>query len=416
MCPHFVIISDDLSGGMNIGVEFATAGLRSVLASYLQLLTGNADVLIVNTETRNKLSSEAYLAAQKAAEATRSFSPEIVVKKIDSLLRGSIWPEIDAVREVYGFDRCLLLAASPKINRTTIHATHYVDGELLEAARQRVDPSSSVTESLLPSVLDAPSAALLDIDVIRQGANAIQAWFQKTEDFLCVADCTSQDELNAVVTAAYAEGIRFFAGTYGLGEALCRIKRETDQPVLVVVGSLSLATHQQVDYLAQRPDCAHICIRYDSSFFDRPVAEQAQQYRSAMELSSNHVSCVIFQMSVLPEAARQLWHQAAAYGLDATAVSERIDAVMKATLEPFLPQYGGFVATGGSTANSLFQLFQADSLSLEGLEVLPGTPGARIVGGGYDGLPFIAKPGSQGNDDALARLVDYVRLMATRAQ
>jgi uncharacterized protein YgbK (DUF1537 family) len=186
--------------------------------------------------------------------------------------------------------------------------------------------------------------------------------------------------------------------------------------VLVVVGSLSSAAHRQVDFLGQRSDCAHILVEYNAKFFSTPVIEFAEQYKRKMALSLHNASCVIFQMSVLPDAAQQLWDQAAVHGFDKAAVAERIDALMRATLEPFLPQYHGFVAAGGSTANSLFQLFHAEGLCLDAAEVLLGTPGARLVGGEYDGVPFIAKPGSQGDDDALLRLVDYVQRVATRAQ
>jgi uncharacterized protein YgbK (DUF1537 family) len=379
-------------------------------------LTVDADVLIVDTETRNESSAAAYHITHEMTQSIRAYTPEVVVKKIDSLLRGSIWAEIEAVGEVYGFDRCLLVVASPKLNRTTVKGYHYVDGELLEVARQRVDPSSSVIGSYIPATLGAPLAQLLDIDVIRQGVRAIQVRIQESEGFLLIADCTDQHELNIVVAVAYEVGIRFFAGTYGLGEALCRLRFESAKPVLVVVGSLSSAAHQQADYLARRSDCVHIQLRYDASFFDMPVAEQARQYETEMRMSLNGVSCVIFQVSVLPDEAQQLWNWAVTHGLDTAAVSDRIDALMRAILEPFLSLYGGFVATGGSTANSLFQLLKADGLRLDAIEVLPGTPGARLVGGDYDGLPFIVKPGSQGDDDALARMVDYVYLVAANAQ
>jgi uncharacterized protein YgbK (DUF1537 family) len=70
---------------------------------------------------------------------------------------------------------------------------------------------------------------------------------------------------------------------------------------------------------------------------------------------------------------------------------------------------GGFIATGGATAHGLFSLLGADGFQLEMREVLPGTPGARLVGGPYDGVPFVAKPGSQGGEDALVRLARYIR-------
>ena len=412
MPPRFVVLSDDLSGGMNIGVEFASHGLKTFLAQHGQPPT-EADVFIVDTETRDASLDAAYEKTRQMAESTRANAPDIVVKKIDSLLRGSVWPEIDAVRTGYAFDRCLLVAASPKLNRTTLHGYHYVDGELLHEARRRVDPSSSVIESYVPTVLNAPSVELLDIDVIRQGRDDIHDWIQGTDAFLLVADCTDQDELNATVSAAYAAGIRFFAGTYGLGEALCRLGPPTARPILVVVGSLSLAAKQQVDYLARRENCVHVQIKYDSAFFERSVQQLADDYRTEIQSAVDGASCLIFRVSAEPDGVQAVWQQAASFGLDKAAVAEGIAVLTSAILEPMLAQFGGFVATGGSTANGLFQLLGADGLVLDATEVLPGTPGAKLVGGEFDGIPFIAKPGSQGGEDALALLVDYVRMTSS---
>lgn len=414
MKSEFVIIADDLSGGMNIGVEFAVAGLHTVLVQHADDCP-QADVLIVDTATRNAPADVAYRSTRQAAQAAKLCAPEIVVKKIDSLLRGSIWPEIKAVREVFGFERCLLLAASPKLKRTTINGDHYIDGRLLESVRHEVDPSSQSDGSYIPAVLGDPPVTLLTIDLIRQGTAAVEASIRQATTFLLVADCTSQAELNTVVSAAYAADIRFFAGTYGLGEALCKLSRPDPHPILVVVGSLSAAAQQQVDYLRRESGCVPIQVDYNPPFFDTPIAEIAGRYQEALQAALNQPgACVIFQLSVSADKAQGVWQRAAERGLDQVAVSTRIDRLMAMVLEPVLPDCGGFVATGGATANTLFQLLKADGLALDAAEVLPGTPGARLIGGIYDGLSFIAKPGSQGDADALARLVDYSWRVAIR--
>src|SRR5690606_21791770 len=96
-------------------------------------------------------------------------------------------------------------------------------------------------------------------------------------------------------------------------------------------------------------------------------------------------------------------------GLNREAVSRRIDSLLQYLVEPVLARVSGIVATGGSTAHSLFTQLNAYGLRLEAQEVLPGTPGARVIGGPHDGLPFVAKPGSQGDEDALVRLAQYMK-------
>jgi uncharacterized protein YgbK (DUF1537 family) len=89
---------------------------------------------------------------------------------------------------------------------------------------------------------------------------------------------------------------------------------------------------------------------------------------------------------------------------------------LKYLVDSVVGRVGGLVATGGATAHSLFTQLNAQGLRLEAQEVLPGTPGARVKGGPYDGLPFVAKPGSQGDEDALVRLAHYMKKASVRSQ
>ncbi|MBZ0303721.1 MAG: hypothetical protein K8J31_28535 [Anaerolineae bacterium] len=404
------ILTDDLSGGMNIGVEFSAAGMETLLVQ--AGVVRDAEVLIVNTETRNRAPDVAYQTVREAARTLRQMAPEIVVKKIDSLLRGAIGQEVTAVREVFGFERCLLVAASPKIGRKTVGGYHHVDSYLLEMVLPQVDPSSPIEGSNILTIVgkqtDLP-IELIGLDTIYEGAAAIRTRIQQSKAGVLVADCAEQADLNRVVEAAYRAGIRFFAGTYGMGEALSRLYEQPGRPTLFLIGTLSAVAHQQVQALKDAFACAHIQVAYDETFLDRSAADYALPYRAALTDALAMYPHVILQVSTLPDQAEQLWYEAMLRGIDRAEIAARIDALVRAVLTPMPVGLGGFVATGGTTAFSLFGLLGADGLRLETREILPGTPGARIVGGPHDGLPFIAKPGSQGADDALVRLARYVQ-------
>jgi uncharacterized protein YgbK (DUF1537 family) len=83
--------------------------------------------------------------------------------------------------------------------------------------------------------------------------------------------------------------------------------------------------------------------------------------------------------------------------------------LLQAILRPVIGEFSGFIASGGATANALYHLLDADRLELEAQAVLPGVPLARLRGGAHDGAPFIAKPGSQGAEDALCHLLTAVQ-------
>jgi uncharacterized protein YgbK (DUF1537 family) len=340
-----------------------------------------------------------------------------VVKKIDSLLRGQIGIEVAAIKDAFGFDKCVLIAASPKLGRKTTGGYHYVGNYLLEMVRPQVDPGSTVVGSHILSILSAQTSLpvdLIDLGTIRQGAGAIQAKIGQSSASILVSDCAEQVDLDLVIEAAYGMGIRFFAGTYGLGEALTRLSYVRDRPVLFVVGSLSAAAYLQVNHLIDHLPCQYIRVDYDATFLDKPIDAFGADYRERLQQATAHSDYVVLQVAGLPDQVERLWQSALERGLDREAVSQRIDALLQYLVEPVLSGVSGVVATGGATAHGLFAQINAHGLRLEVHEVLPGTPGARVIGGPHDGLPFVAKPGSQGDEDALVRLAQYVRRASIR--
>jgi uncharacterized protein YgbK (DUF1537 family) len=415
---RYGIVADDLSGGMNIGVEFSSVGLSTMLVQDEHRLVGDQpEVLILDTETRHESAEVAYRRTFAAAQVLRKYVPDVVVKKIDSLLRGQIGMEVTALKDVFGFEKCLFIAASPKLGRRTAGGYHYVGNYLLEMVRAQVDPSSTVEGSHILSILAAQTDLpldLIDTDTIRQGGDAIRAKIIESAAAILVSDCADQNALDLVVESAYAAGIRFFAGTYGLGEALVRLSYDRERPILFVVGSLSATAYVQVNHMVDHLPCQLVRIEYDETFLDMPVEAFAASYAGQLQAALMRSPYVVLQTAGLPDQVERLWQHAVRRNLDRDAVSQRIDRLLQHLVEPVLPGISGLVATGGSTANSVFSLLNADGLQLQGDEVLPGTPGARVVGGPYGGLPFVAKPGSQGNEDALVRLAQYVQKASVR--
>lgn len=408
------IIADDLSGGMNIGVEFSSSGLRTTLMQQLQVSAIDTDVLIFDTATRIAAPEMAVRSVQEAAAILKAYDPLMVVKKIDSLLRGAVGYELEAVQKVFGFQKCLLVAASPKLGRTTVAGNQLVDGQLLEQVRQRVDPSSTTEGSYIPSILAAQTQLPVDVlklEELEADTEAVVSRIRQSTASVLVADCQEQAGLNHVVRAAYSAGVRYYAGTYGLGEALALLLRPVLPPVLLVVGSLSAAAYEQVAYLKRALRCPHIQVRYDESFLNADVEAYARDYQASLQAALEDAPFVILQVSgALPEV-ELLWRTADRLGMERSTISARVDAMLQAIVKPLLPEIGAVVATGGSTAHSIFSLTQADALQLATHEILPGTPAARLMGGAYTGMPFVAKPGSQGDRDALVRLAQHVREM-----
>lgn len=413
MSLKFGILADDLSGSNGIGVEFARHHMATMVtqdATAIAKVGKDIDVLIVDTESRYDAGDASFRKTLEAARALAQLNPACVVKKIDSLLRGPIGFDIDAIMQVYGFDKCLFAAASPKMGRITIGGYQLVEGCLLTTQMRSVDPSGKAESSYIPSILSRQSGkslGLIATETVSQGLEAIVEFLKTADAQILVADSASQYELNNVVAAAYAAGIRFFAGSYGLGEALhpFGMQEVKTAPILVVAGSTSDMTRKQVARLERETGFKSVVIRFGRNFFHEPV----EQFAVAIEKQLAGCGDVVIHTSGSYEEAEQLWRWAEEEGWSRNALSERIEQLIQHLVRPFLPKCDGFVFSGGATANSVFKLLNADGLSLTGQEVLPATPLTYVCGGAYHGLPYLTKPGSFGSEDDLVTMIKFMK-------
>jgi len=383
------VLADDLSGGMNIGVEFAQDGYLTQVIHHEQPEPA-CDVLIINTDTRNLSPKKAFAIVQNSARTLRTHSPKVFVKKIDSLMRGNIGQEIDAVIVESDFRCVLLTPAAPKLMRQVFNGYIHVDGKPLKANNTALDPLSMPAATHVGEILSGQTQHHihhLDIGLIQQEEPVLSRFFAEHSDGLIITDCATQDDLNQVVAAAYRQGVRFFAGTYGMGEAVCHaIEFESTTQILVLVGSMSAVAQEQVKFLQSHTSVTLIQLDFDN------VQDVREYFKVKGRSSGSNIT--ILHISATPLLSDITQDESSHY----------IETTWQAILAPHLEQFDGFVATGGTTAQGLMTLLDCDGLRLESRELIAGVPFARIQGGQFDSCPFIIKPGSQGNLDSLYRL------------
>ncbi|HEU5088808.1 MAG TPA: four-carbon acid sugar kinase family protein, partial [Roseiflexaceae bacterium] len=87
------VLADDFTGALDSGVELVRAGFSAQFQ--IQPSTEcSADVLIVSSESRNRLAAEARM---RVAEAVARLQGRRLFKKIDSTMRGHVGAEIEVV-------------------------------------------------------------------------------------------------------------------------------------------------------------------------------------------------------------------------------------------------------------------------------------------------------------------------------
>src|SRR5690606_17625476 len=95
------VIADDLSGAAEIGA----VGLRHGLSAEIVVggqPSGHADIVCVDTDSRSRTSEEAAQRVTAAARLLKDAGADWIYKKVDSVLRGHVVVEIDALMAALG--------------------------------------------------------------------------------------------------------------------------------------------------------------------------------------------------------------------------------------------------------------------------------------------------------------------------
>ena len=121
---RIAIIADDLTGALDTASPFACRGAKTFCftepAAIDISISECADVISVSTNSRNLPSDHAAAKVSAVAKSMRALAPDIVLKKIDSRLKGNVAVECDAVASVFGRDHLLVVPAAPDVGRYVI--------------------------------------------------------------------------------------------------------------------------------------------------------------------------------------------------------------------------------------------------------------------------------------------------------
>lgn len=361
------VIADDLTGALDTGIQFRKQGFstRVVLPPFPpgSLEQADAEVLVVDLETRHSGAAEASARVAECAQRLLAAGARQFYKKIDSTLRGPWAEELAALRRTVGAGQAVVCPAFPAVGRRVREGQVYVAGAPLAGER----PAAALTRA------GERLASREEGQIVPGGRPG-----------MVLADAETDKDLDALIEWATARGLdRVLCGSGGLAGAWARALRPAgfiDSPpsrpcrrILVAAGSPHPATLAQVEILARLPGTS---------------------FRPEQPLAGSAFALILTSGAAPGEVAEPA---SIAKGLAARAAKLH-------TEQPF----DGWVLTGGETAYHLLQALGAEGVRLES-EALPGIPVSVIEGGAAGGGRVVTKSGGFGEPDALARLVEGLR-------
>jgi uncharacterized protein YgbK (DUF1537 family) len=174
----YLVIADDLSGA----AEIAGVGWRYHLPTRLlrepptQSLEG---LTVIDTDSRLLPAEQAEQRVFDFVEHVRSERFDLVYKKTDSVLRGAVRDEIEALLSAFGRERAVLVPQNPSRGRTVSGGVYRIDGVPLDQTGFKDDPDHPARSSLVAELLGAGSVPIIipdasSLDEVRRVAVSVK--------------------------------------------------------------------------------------------------------------------------------------------------------------------------------------------------------------------------------------------------
>ena len=416
--PNALVVADDLTGAMDTGHGFAARGrgvrVRRSVADTADATAADgpvdADVLVVDTDSRDAGPSAAAAAVARAVETDPA---ELVYKKVDSTLRGNVVAEVDAALAATGAGLAVVAPAFPATGRTTEGGRHLVEGTPLAEA------GYGVAESDLREYFAASEYPLAHVDTgtVEAGAATVAERLadraESERPTLVVCDARTDDHLAAVAAgAASLTEPPLYVGSGGLAAHVDVSGEPTAPPeaspdprrsgVLGVVGSVNERTLAQ---LAAVDDEAVVAIDPAAAVTDPEGAGRAAAESLAALLEWRGRAVVTAATGPGDVAAAE---RAAADLAEGATAADRVVAALataaRTAVDDAAPR--GLVLTGGDTAGAVLDAVDAETLALTGESVAAGVPEGRIETGPAAGTRVVTKAGGFGTERVILNCLD----------
>lgn len=398
--PQVVIVADDLTGAMDAAAPFARRGLDvRVLTAAVSLEMVHADppqILSINTATRHTTEKAAADVVSALIRKLARLNPGVLVKKIDSTLRGHVVVETIAAMEASGYGEVVLCPAVPSQGRSLVGGEVYIhDVALRETAIGR-DLRSRPPVTPLPELF---RSALPGIPVILEDAgNRLAVRSSERESQIRIVDAVSDDHLLTIAGSVIAgRKDTLLVGASGLTEALAETLFGAEKTAVLpvplpgktvfVIGSQAPQSIAQMEALVEPPSNAYVI-----------------NNTGILPWSFNDQ-----QITLLEQQSSSLIVRAPSLSRDADLNSNLIARDLAASTAALLAQtkIGSLVATGGDTALAVLEALEIDSVTVCG-EIKPGVVHG-LIETRQGPLRLVTKAGGFGDRQLFCTIERYLK-------
>ena len=314
---------------------------------------------------------------------------------------------IDAVLKTLDMDNVIISPALP-VNGRTVYLGHlFVNGVPIEHSSMRFHPLTPMRESNLMSLIEKQGqgkAINISHQALAEGPDGVKKHLQAQQKFqYLVVDHFTDSHADTIVTA-FAD-YPFLSGSSGLAEPLAKMHAQSNPslqtvsmlsgiaPTLVIAGSCSVATREQVKVFSEH----YPCYQVDPTALFKGEINSDTIWQWVQQQQGN--PCLIYS-SDDPENVRKLQQTLTT---DISALLEKnfaelaITAVQNGTRR--------LIIAGGETSGAVTQALQQQQFFV-GPSIAPGVP--IIQPRNFPELLLSLKSGNFGDADFFLKAVDLM--------
>ncbi|MEO5832477.1 MAG: four-carbon acid sugar kinase family protein [Nakamurella sp.] len=392
---RIAVIADDLSGAVESAASFLLRTTRIIVTLTARSgsppeLAVDADVQVLDTDSRELTAAASADRAASAAAAV--IDVPVVVKKIDSLLRGHIAAELQALRVTR--PHLIVAPALPATGRTVRDGRVWVGDQLLhESDGWRAEAGErplTVAHALYPI-----PTVVVSLTTVRGPGLAERLHEILAAGTVPVCDALADDDLDRIVAAGDGLDRPILVGSAGITAAVARRLPPSDGAVptsqirrsgslLVVVGSAAPMIGHQLAALTARG--AQAVVLHPAELFvaaDDEAALVALTARVDGAAAPLVVVAVDATADVDPARAR--------------SISRALSVAVSGTAA----RAAGLVLTGGETARAVL-----DRIGVTALRPLGEVHHGAVVSVDDAGRLIVTRPGSFGGPTSLLQMVN----------
>lgn len=410
------VIADDLTGANDTGVQYKKNGYKTIVkvdSDFNMTDLKNYDVISINADSRILGMKSAYIKVLDIAKKFSAIEYEYIYKKMDSVFRGNIGTEIEAVLDAVNPDLTLAAPSFPANGRVLKNGYSYMINDNEELGERIINVTELIQRELNRSIEN------ISIDLVREGTNRLISYIEsKLQDGIDVflVDAINDDDLR-IVAEIYKKINKkiVFCGSAGLAQQLALISPKMteidyvneDGITLLVIGTRNKFTLSQTNNIKEA---------YDLPVFDVQVREIIDGNEENIienvigkvsgSISSGNKLIILKTCKEDEDDFEESLKQDSNEVMKSQKIVRALGAIVKQLNRLINLKY--IVSTGGDTSMQICKSLDAQGIELID-EIEPGIPIGKIVGGDADGILIVTKSGGFGTDNVFIKILEYIK-------